>query len=183
MNLLSFKQIIITWALMLIFILVPDSTFATSDEEQIKLAFQDLAKKHVEGYKEDPRILVYDISAFSPGVQADWRKSKCVVTGDYTYDIQKTDSSTKPYTAFLIYQMYTYVTPAQPTKEIAEKCDTYEENKKPGVYRISFYYQNGKWIPEKYESQMQVERSLAPFWFPHAQDLKHTQFKRLVVKI
>lgn len=169
--------------LCVLFVFSNNLAFAAPDEQSIKSSFENLVKKHMDGYTDDPRVLVYYVPGdVSPNVPAGWRKSKCVALPDYSYDVKKTDSITTPYTAYLIYKMYVLVSPAFDTKEMAENTETFKENKTPNVYRISFSYQNGSWIPETYETEFRVERSVPPIWRTIRQDNWSSPYKRVVVK-
>jgi len=175
---------IISLITLFLFIISLNIAFAAPPptEEQVKSEFLTLVNKHLDGYTDNPRIMVYNISGFeTQNVKDGWRKSKCVITGNFEYDIQQTDSTDVPYTAHLIYKMFVLVSPPFPTKEEAEKTETFIQYKQPQVYRITFSYQDGKWLPEKYESQFQVERSLAPFWLPMEKSTLSSPYKRVVV--
>ncbi|MBP2635511.1 MAG: hypothetical protein H6Q72_1418 [Firmicutes bacterium] len=174
---------IICLMLFVISVLSVNLASATPDEQSITTSFQALAKKHIDGYKSDPRILVYFIPGHISGTAPEgWRKSKCVVNEDYTCDIQKTDSLTTPYKAYLIYKMNVLVSPPFPTKELAENTEVFNANATFKAHRITFSFQDGKWIPEKYEYEFQVERSLKPFWFEIRQNPTYSPYQRVVVK-
>lgn len=157
--------------------------FAAPDEQTLTASFNDLAKKHIDGYKTDPRILVYFIPGhISETVPEGWRKTKCVVDAEYMSYIQKTDSATTPYKAYLIYKMKVLVSPPFATKELAESTDDFNENRDPDVCRITFAFQDGRWIPERYEKQLRVERTAPPFWFEIKQNPESSPYQRVVVK-
>ncbi|MDF2571984.1 MAG: hypothetical protein K0R55_3588 [Sporomusa sp.] len=173
----------ITLILCIIFAFSGNLVFAAPDDQSIKSSFQDLVKKHMDGYTDDPRVLVYYVpESVTYKVPVGWRKSKCIVLEDYSYDVEKTDSITTPYTAYLIYKMYIMVSPALATKELAESTEIFKENNTPNVYRISFSYQNGSWIPETYEAEFRIERSVPPIWRTITQDYWSAPYKRVVVK-
>lgn len=177
------KKIIIIITLLLLTTSL-NIAFAASPptEEQVKSEFLTLVNKHIDGYTDNPRIMVYNISGFeSQNVKDGWRKSKCVITGNFEYDIEQTDSTDVPYTAHLIYKMFVLISPPFSTKDEAEKTDTFIQFRQPQVYRITFSYQDGKWLPEKYESQFKVERNLAPFWLPMEKSTLSSPYKRVVV--
>ena len=153
------------------------------NEQEIMNSFQDLVTKHINGYNDDPRVMIYFVPGnLSLNVKEGWRKSKCAVTKNYSYEIQKPNSETGQYTGFLIYEMYIYVSPAQSTKELAEATEAFNKNTTPGVYKISFSYQDGKWVPSKYEEQIRTESTLPPFWLTVTQNPLATHFKRLVIR-
>ncbi|VBB05610.1 Hypothetical protein LUCI_0820 [Lucifera butyrica] len=163
--------------------LTATTVLAAPDEQEIASSFHDLVTKHINGYKEDPRVMIYFIPGnISPTVKEGWRKSKCVVTENYSYAIQKPASKTGQYTGFLIYEMYIFVSPAQPTKELAEATETFNKNVTPGVYKISFSYQDGKWVPLKYQEQVRAERTVPPVWLTITPNPLSTHFKRLIIR-
>ncbi len=168
-------------ALLIVFLLPASLAFA-AHQETISSSFETVVKKHIDSYKSDPRILVYYIPEHvSANIQAGWRKSKCEVTENYTFAVKETDSLITPYKAYLIYKMKILVSPAFSSKELAETTEDFKESSNK-LYKITFSFQDGRWIPEKYEDQFQIERSVPPVWFEIKQNPASSPFKRIVVK-
>lgn len=171
---------IICLLFVVIFINFSICTAESIDEDLIRTSFEKIVKKHIDGYKTDPRIMVYYIPNIYD-VRAGWRKSKCIALEDYLINIEETGDINSPYTAQLIFKLYVLVTPPQQTKEIAENTEVFMEKKDPQVYRITFSYKDGTWIAEKYESQYRVERSIPPFWRA-MENVNSSPYKRVAIK-
>ncbi len=161
---------------------VSDLAATSNNQQTIDDSFKVVIKKHLDGYRTDPRIMVYDITGFEKdNVKSGWRKSKCVVTGDYSYDIQETGLVNRPYTAHLIFKLYTIVSGPYPTREEAENAEDLGKFTTPDTYRITFSYQNGTWIPEKYETQFQVLPTLPPFWMA-MDNINSAPYQRVIIR-
>lgn len=174
------KKIIL---LLLLLTALSSTAFASPPpKEQVESELLTLINHHIDGYKDNPRVMICQILGYeSQNVKDGWRKSKCIITGDYSYEIQQTNSVDSPYTAYFIYKMFILVSPPYSTREDAERTEVFKENNRPNVYRISLSYQDGKWTPIKYESQFQVERNIPPFWRAMEQNISNTAYKRVVV--
>ena len=96
-----------------------------------------------------PRFQVYETLYGKP---TKWVKSKVEVVGDYSIDVQKTNSLISPYTGILIYQIGVSSTERVETRAAAEALFVFpSEPKYPMSYKITFAYQNDKWVPKIYE--------------------------------
>lgn len=176
---------ILTSLLAIVFalLIVAPTALAAEDEQTVVSSFEEVIQQHINSYQDDPRTMVYYVPGDTEYIQikGGWRKSKCTVSNDYTYDIQKTNSIITPYTSTLTYKMKILVTNAQASKAAAEACETFNDDHYPNEYRITFSYQHNQWVPKKYE-----ERSLSPLldnqWSDINETSDNTQYKRVVVK-
>lgn len=151
--------------------------FAAQDEQIVISSFQDIVKKHIESYSDDPRIMTYFISANKYSPKSYWIKSKCTVLSDYSFDIQKTNSIITPYTGYVIYKMQTWVTDEQPTKEAAETATSLHTIGGLSNCRITFAFQGDAWIVKKYEYQSNYDGT----WYD-VTDKDENMTKRMLVK-
>ena len=133
------------------------SGLAAQSEQEIVESFQEVAKKHIESYNDDPRILVYHIDAILPPYGSSppaWIKSKNIIIDNYSIDVEKTNSLVTPYTGILFYKMQILIV-KEKTKTEAENSTKFNVNSKPKNYKILFSYQNGKWIAKEYLYQFE----------------------------
>jgi len=150
--------------------------FAAPDEQTVISSFQEVIQKHLDSYQDDPRIMVYYVPS-----DTYWIKSKCIVSNDYTYDIQKTNSIITPYTGYFIYKMRISTIDKQPTKEAAEAFNTFNKNgdRLPVNCRITFSYQGDKWIPQKYE----IQSLISDKWYDVTNDTSDAvMYQRILIK-
>lgn len=151
---------------------------AAADQQQtIDASFKVAIKKHLDSYKLDPRATVYSVG-FG---ESSWRKSQCAVTGRYFYDIQPTGLVNRPYTAQLTYRLYMQVSDIYSSRDAAEMTNKFPKYTAPDTYRITFQYQDGNWIPEKYETQFQMLPGLPPLWLT-LENTNSDQYRQVAVK-
>lgn len=150
---------------------------ASNQQQTIDDSFKTIIKKHLDSYQLDPRATVYSVGLAESG----WRKSKCAVSGRYSYDIQPTGLVNRPYTAQLTYKLYLQASAIYPNREAAEAANKFPKYAAPDTYRITFQYRDGNWIPEKYETQFQLMPGLPSFWLT-LDNPNSEQYQQVVVK-
>lgn len=170
------KKLVCLFSILLLIGLVHPA--AAADQQQtIDTSFKVAIKKHLDSYKLDPRATVYSVGFDESG----WRKSQCVVTGRYFYNIQPTGLVNRPYTAHLTYRLYMQVSDIYPSRDAAEAANKFPKYTAPDTYRITFHYQDGNWIPEKYETQFQLLPGLLSSWLT-LENTNSEQYRQVAVK-
>lgn len=132
--------------LVLFFIIISTNiTFASSEDQSAISSFKDVVQKHMDSYIDDPRILVFNLNP-------DWLKTKAVVS-NASFDVQRTNSIVSPYVGIMVYNM-SVGSIKKSTKEAVENDNNFQYDLPDYLCRITFSYQNEKWVPTRYQFEI-----------------------------
>ena len=108
------------------------------------LDFEKRLEKHFKSYETNPRESVMMLGA-------GWVKKRYCLSGEYNYDVQRTNSLISPYTAICEFNLKRSYTDFHKTKEEAQKDNNFI-NSDETLHRHTYLFQKGKWNVSKREN-------------------------------